>query len=134
MSEPISVFIWQWYDEKDKVNAVFSLGDALTELALSPEDKASTIPDCPFCELVNKYLSAEEKILKNCCPGLGTELLASINKLSELIENLPSQETQCFSREIFWLPTWRKISNNAEQALELLDWEALSEYRSELQN
>lgn len=134
MSEPLSVFIWQWYGEKDKIDAVFSLGEALTELALSPEDKASTIPDCPFCELVNKYFFAKENIIKKCCPGIGTELVTSINELSELIENLPSQDMQCFSREIFWLPTWGKISNNARRTLELLDWETLLENRSRLQN
>jgi hypothetical protein len=133
MSEPISVFIWQWYDEKDKIDAVFSLGDALTQLVLSPEDKALIIPDCPFCELVNEYFSAEEAILKKCHPGIGSELVASINELSELIENLSDQEAQCFSREIFWLPVWDKISNNAQQILELLDWEILSESRIELQ-
>jgi hypothetical protein len=106
----------------------------LPKFALSPEDKASTIPDCPFCELVNKYLSAEKNILKKCCPGLETELLESIDELSELIKNLSGQEAQCFSREIFWLPTWRKISNHAQQVLELLGWEALSEHRNELQN
>jgi hypothetical protein len=134
MSELISVFIWQWYDEKDKIDAVFSFCDTLTKLALSPEDKALTIPDCPFCELVNNYFSNKETILKKCCPGIGTELVISINELSELIENLSNQEAQCFSREIFWLPGWDKISNNAQQILELLDWETLSGSRSELQD
>jgi hypothetical protein len=133
MSEPISVFIWHWYDEKDKIDAVFSLGDALTELVLSPEDKALTIPGCPFCELVNKYFSAEEVILEKCRPEIGSELVASINELSKLIENLSDQEAQCFSGEIFWLPVWDKISSHAQQILELLDWEILSESRIELQ-
>jgi hypothetical protein len=105
MSEPLSAFIWQWYDEKDRIDAVFSLGDALTNLARSPEDKAVHIPDCPFCEPVNPYFSAEEQILKKCSPGIGTELAESVNELSKLIENLPSQEALCYSREIFWLPT-----------------------------
>jgi hypothetical protein len=63
MSEPISVFIWHWYDEKDKIDAVFSLGDALTELVLSPEDKALTIPGCPFCNSSDTF-SAIQTVLK----------------------------------------------------------------------
>jgi hypothetical protein len=133
MSEPFSVLIWQWYDEKDKVRAVFALGDALTNLALSPDDKVLHIPDCPFCELVYPYFSAEEDILKNCRPGIRTELVESINELSQLIKNLPSQEALCCSRDIFGMPTWNRITHLARQTLELLEWTALLDDRSALE-
>ncbi|WP_122605624.1 hypothetical protein [Pseudomonas viridiflava] len=132
--KPISDLIWEWYGAGDtsRIKSVFELGNVLRLLALTPEQKVETIPDCPCCELIGQYSGTDTCFLALCADKVDVNLIQKLKDLSHTLQNLAPEETLCFSRSVFSLPGWLSAQELAGQILELLSWSDIQKYEEEL--
>ncbi len=87
--KPISDLIWEWYGAGDtsRIKSVFELGNVLMLLALTPEQKVETIPDCPCCELIGQYSGTDTFFLALCADKVDVKLIQKLKDLSHKAGN-----------------------------------------------
>jgi hypothetical protein len=126
--------IWELehHGEVEPLRALFLLGDALSNLALSADEQERTIPDCPFCELVQPFWASCEAFGNSCQAFQTEEVLKALSAVQSQLERLPKDSTECFNSKVFYTQGWPEVRSLARELLVLLHWEELSSSRGHL--
>jgi hypothetical protein len=117
--------------DSEKICAIYSIGNSLELLALSPSKKKECIPDCVFCELYFSFVLAYEEILNpEITIHAPFDFQSSLSKILHRLENLDSSEAECWNRDIVDGTGWKEIREISIQALNQIEWEVLLRMRS----
>jgi hypothetical protein len=127
------ILAWTIDTDSEKIDSIFSIGNSLELLALSPAEKKERIPDCLFCELYFSFVSAYKEILNpEVLIHAPFDFQSSLSKISQQLENLHESEAQCWNRDIVDGNGWTNIRSVSIQALTQMEWNILSSYQTSI--
>ncbi|KRB07083.1 hypothetical protein [Lysobacter sp. Root690] len=131
MGNGFSNLIWEWdyHTDTRELLALYALGDALVSLSLQADQQAAEIPDCAYCDLTLDFGAAYQKFLELIAGHARPELLLALRGISDTLDELTPDESQCFTSEIFQLENWRIVRERSVAALEAIEWPELSSNR-----
>lgn len=94
-------------------------------LAMSADEQATQLPDCPACEVVSSALEPVQVFVGSYPELLPFDFKQDLQHITELGDGLSKEALQCWNRTIFSSPEWGPIRVKAHVALEKMEWQSL---------
>jgi hypothetical protein len=127
------IWVWNFDDEKKKVNCIYSLGNALEELISSQTQQAECSYDWIYDDLYRPFIREYETFLKEVLFYAPLDLQLSLSQISKTFDDLYEPEKEGFSQDIIeGVGWWNQIRNLSREALVQMEWEELLTYQDDL--